>query len=87
MAIARALIKKPTFCFADEPTGSLDWAHGKHVIEMLAKTARQHGTCLLIVTHDIRMIPYADQVFHLEDGRLGHRQVVTAAAAGELPGP
>src|SRR5262249_1197825 len=55
VAIARALIKRPTFCFADEPTGSLDWAHGKHVIEMLTKTAHQHGTCLLIVTHDIRM--------------------------------
>jgi putative ABC transport system ATP-binding protein len=70
VAVARALIKRPTFCFADEPTGSLDWAHGRHVIEILCATARQHDACLLIVTHDMRMIPYADQVFHLEDGRL-----------------
>jgi putative ABC transport system ATP-binding protein len=73
VAIARALIKKPTFCFADEPTGALDWAHGRHVIELLCEAARQRGTCLLIVTHDVRMIPYADQVFHLEDGRLEER--------------
>ena len=73
VAIARALIKRPTFCFADEPTGALDWAHGRHVIELLCSTARQQGTCLLIVTHDVRMIPYADQVFHLEDGRLEER--------------
>ncbi len=69
VAIARALIKRPTFCFADEPTGSLDWAHGRHVIELLCATARQQGASLLIVTHDVRMIPYADQVVHLEDGR------------------
>jgi putative ABC transport system ATP-binding protein len=73
VAVARALIKRPSLCFADEPTGSLDWAHGRHVIELLCATARQHDTCLLIVTHDVRMIPYADQVFHLEDGRLEER--------------
>ncbi|HEV8059788.1 MAG TPA: ABC transporter ATP-binding protein [Gemmataceae bacterium] len=73
VAIARALIKRPTFCFADEPTGALDWAHGRHVIEMLCAAARQQNTCLLIVTHDVRLIPFADEVFHLEDGRLDER--------------
>jgi putative ABC transport system ATP-binding protein len=70
VAIGRALIKEPDFCFADEPTGALDWAHGEHVIELLRLAARERGTTVLVVAHDARIIPYADRVLHLEDGRL-----------------
>jgi putative ABC transport system ATP-binding protein len=70
VAIGRALIKEPTFCFADEPTSALDWAHGEQVIELLRHAAHERGAAVLVVAHDSRIIPYADRVFHLEDGYL-----------------
>jgi putative ABC transport system ATP-binding protein len=70
VAIGRALIKQPRFCFADEPTSALDWAHGEQVIEVLRAAARERGTTVLIVAHDARIVPYADRVLQLEDGYL-----------------
>jgi len=70
VAIGRALIKDPTFCFADEPTAALDWKHGEQVIELLHTAAHDGGATILVVAHDARMIPHADRVFHLEDGCL-----------------
>ena len=70
VAIGRALIKEPEFCFADEPTSALDWAHGEQVIELLRSAARERGATVLIVAHDARIIPYVDRVYNLEDGCL-----------------
>jgi putative ABC transport system ATP-binding protein len=70
VAIGRALIKQPAFVFADEPTSALDWAHGQQVIELLAEAARRQSATVLIVAHDARIAPYAQRVFHLEDGYL-----------------
>jgi len=70
VVIARALIKEPTFCFADEPTSALDWGQGEQVIRLLQGAARDRGTTVLVVTHDSRIVPFADRVLHLEDGRL-----------------
>ncbi len=70
VAIARALLKEPTFCFADEPTSSLDWSHGEQVVQLLRAAARERGATIFIVAHDSRIVPYADRVYYLEDGRL-----------------
>jgi putative ABC transport system ATP-binding protein len=70
VAVARALVKHPTFCFADEPTAALDWVHGRQVVELLCAAARQQGTTLLIVSHDHRLLSHVDRVYYLEDGRL-----------------
>jgi putative ABC transport system ATP-binding protein len=70
VAIGRALIKEPTFCFADEPTSALDWKHGEQVIELLRVAAHDGGATILVVSHDSRIIPHVDRVFHLEDGVL-----------------
>jgi putative ABC transport system ATP-binding protein len=70
VAVARALVKKPTFCFADEPTGALDWTNGRGVIELLREAADKDGTTVLVVGHDERVIPYADRVYLLENGCL-----------------
>jgi putative ABC transport system ATP-binding protein len=76
VAIGRALIKRPALCFADEPTSALDWAHGEQVMELLSAAAHDQESTILVVAHDPRLVPYADQVFHLEDGRLAeHRPV------------
>ena len=71
VAVARALVKKPTFCFADEPTGALDWANGRRVIELLHGAAHDEGASVLVVAHDERIIPYADRLYYMENGRLG----------------
>jgi putative ABC transport system ATP-binding protein len=70
VAIGRALIKDPQMIFADEPTSALDWAHGEQVIELLRNAAHDRGATVLVVAHDARIVPYADKVFYLEDGRL-----------------
>lgn len=70
VAIGRALIKDPVFCFADEPTAALDWKHGEQVIELLRTAAHDHGATILVVAHDARMIPHVDRVLYLEDGCL-----------------
>jgi putative ABC transport system ATP-binding protein len=70
VAIGRALLKSPRFCFADEPTAALDWAHGEQVIQLLRAAAHDRGAVLFVVGHDARLIPYADRVLHLCDGQL-----------------
>lgn len=70
VAIGRALIKDPVFCFADEPTAALDWKHGEQVIELLRAAAHDQGATILVVAHDARMIPHVDRVLYLEDGCL-----------------
>jgi putative ABC transport system ATP-binding protein len=70
VAIGRALVKNPTLVFADEPTSALDWAHGEQVVELLRTAAHERGATILVVSHDARMVPLVDTVFHLEDGKL-----------------
>jgi putative ABC transport system ATP-binding protein len=70
VAIGRALVKEPNFCFADEPTSALDWHHGEEVIEMLRNAAHERNATVLVVAHDARIIPYADRVLNLDDGML-----------------
>jgi putative ABC transport system ATP-binding protein len=70
VAIGRALVKDPNFCFADEPTSALDWAHGEQVVELLRSAAHDRGATVLIVAHDARIIEHVDRVIHMEDGCL-----------------
>jgi putative ABC transport system ATP-binding protein len=73
VAIGRALIKDPNFCFADEPTSALDWGAGQTVIELLRSAAHDRGATVLVVAHDARIIEHVDRVLHMEDGRLRHQ--------------
>jgi putative ABC transport system ATP-binding protein len=70
VAIARALAKQPALLFADEPTSSLDAANGQMVVDMLHRIARRHGTTVLCVSHDPRLIGHADRLLKMEDGRI-----------------
>ena len=70
VAIARALIKNPDLVFADEPTSALDWEHGKQVMEILTVAAHKRCCTVLAVTHDPRLIPFADRIINMEDGAL-----------------
>lgn len=88
VAIGRALIKEPSFVFADEPTAALDWKHGEQVIELLRVAAHDAGATILVVAHDARLIPHVDRVFHLEDGRLvegGQPSLAYVGGADAMP--
>lgn len=70
VAIARALVKRPQLMFADEPTSALDSTNGQIVVNLLQRIAREHGTTVLGVTHDPRLLSHADRVIQLVDGRV-----------------
>lgn len=68
IAIARALAKQPKLLFADEPTSALDAENGQRIIDILHRIARSHGTTVLCVSHDPRLVRHADRVLTMEDG-------------------
>jgi putative ABC transport system ATP-binding protein len=70
VAIARALANDPEAIFADEPTGSLDSAGGEAAIRLLHDAARNDGRAVVVVSHDVRIKPYADRVVQMTDGRI-----------------
>ncbi|NTU51226.1 MAG: ABC transporter ATP-binding protein [Candidatus Aminicenantes bacterium] len=70
VAIARALMGEPTIVFADEPTGNLDRETGFAALEAMARTVREHGTTLIMVTHDREIALRADRILELVDGRI-----------------
>jgi putative ABC transport system ATP-binding protein len=69
VAVARALAGTPAILLADEPTGNLDSANGKAVMDLLAEL-HQEGSTICMVTHDERYAHYAHQTVHLFDGRI-----------------
>ena len=70
VAIARALATASDLVFADEPTGNLDSASGREVLQLLATASREHGQSIAMVTHDAIAASHADRVLFLGDGRL-----------------
>ncbi|NJL93200.1 MAG: ABC transporter ATP-binding protein [Anaerolineae bacterium] len=80
VAIARALVHEPLLILADEPTGNLDGDTGTAVLELLLRLTREAGRTLLMVTHSMDVVPYADRVFRLRDGELD--EVTTRAREG-----
>ena len=70
IALCRALINRPKLLFADEPTGNLDTANGKIVLEQLIDLKDAHGATLILVTHNPNIARAANRVLTLRDGRL-----------------
>jgi putative ABC transport system ATP-binding protein len=70
VAVARALVTKPSVVFADEPTGSLDSLAGEQVMELLTDAARASNTAVVLVTHEPRIAAYADREVVVRDGRI-----------------
>jgi len=84
VALARAFAARPPILLADEPTGNLDGATGRKILELLTELWRREGTTLVLVTHDPAVASLADRQIHLRDGRV-ERDVPALAAAGILP--
>jgi putative ABC transport system ATP-binding protein len=69
VAIARALANDPPILLADEPTGNLDSANGRHIIDLLLEVNRRRGATLVLATHDATLAAMADDRLALRDGR------------------
>ena len=70
VAIARALAGDPGIILADEPTAALDSHTGRTVMEMMTELAHKRGRAVVIVTHDSRVVNYADRIVRIEDGAI-----------------
>jgi putative ABC transport system ATP-binding protein len=70
VAVARAIAHGPAIVLADEPTASLDAANGAQVTQLLADIARGSERVVAVVTHDPRILPAAQRIIRLEDGRI-----------------
>lgn len=80
-AVAAALLPDPPLILADEPTGSLDARAGAELVELLRRLAHEQGRAVLVVTHDPRIMRFADRSLALEDGCL----VPAATLLAETP--
>ncbi len=78
VAIARAIVGDPAVILADEPTAALDGENGQAVMEILARLAGG-GRGVLVVTHDTRLLPFADRIIRIEDGLIRGEQNAPAA--------
>jgi putative ABC transport system ATP-binding protein len=70
VAIARAIVGNASAILADEPTAALDSVNGQIVMKVLAEVARNPSRGVLVVAHDPRIIPFANRIIHIEDGRI-----------------
>lgn len=89
VAIARAMVTEPAVLLADEPTGNLDSARSREIMELLTVFNRHHGLTVVMVTHESDMAAYAQRIVRFLDGRVetdglgkGASDAVECAAAG-----
>ncbi len=71
VAIARSLVHNPHILICDEPTSALDFVTGTNIVELMRGINKELGTTFVIVTHDNRILKYADRIVHLDDGVIG----------------
>jgi ABC-type lipoprotein export system ATPase subunit len=72
VAIARALVSRPTLLLADEPTGELDSTTGRNILQLLREIVQTEGLTLVMATHDQTVHEFADVVYRVVDGQVGH---------------
>ena len=70
VSIARVLVKKPTFIFADEPTGNLDKKNAFEVIEILKEYTNENNALLIVVTHDLEIAKQFDKIYEIKNKKL-----------------
>jgi putative ABC transport system ATP-binding protein len=70
IAIARAIVAEPSVILADEPTPALDGANGRAIMTILSTIAKEQNRAVLVVTHDTRLLGFAERIIHIEDGSL-----------------
>lgn len=70
VSIARAFVNNPKIVFADEPTGNLDTKTTYEMMNLITKRIRENNQTLIVVTHDLEIAEYADEIVHLKDGHI-----------------
>ncbi len=70
VAIARAIVSHPDILIFDEPTASLDGDTGKRIVSFIKEKILNDKRCIIIVTHDSRILEYADRIMNMEDGKI-----------------
>lgn len=70
VAIARAIVHRPELIVCDEPTSNLDHATGQEMMKLIREIVAGNDRCVIIVTHDTRIMEFADRVAHMDDGRI-----------------
>ena len=75
VAIARAIVNEPEIILADEPTGALDSANTKQILQLL-KEQNEEGRTVLIITHDMEVAKYCDVIYEMQDGKLRLGEIV-----------
>lgn len=70
VSIARAFVNTPEIIFADEPTGNLDTKTTYEMMNLITSKVREHNQTLIIVTHDLEIAEYADEIVYLKDGKI-----------------
>jgi putative ABC transport system ATP-binding protein len=70
VAIARAIVTEPAVLLADEPTGNLDTARSREIMELLSRFNAERGLTILMVTHEAEMAAYAHRIVRFRDGRI-----------------
>ena len=70
VAIARAVAKKPKILLCDEPTGALDGETGKKVLKILHQMSREQDVTVIVITHNEEIIPMADRMIVIRDGKI-----------------
>lgn len=84
VAVARAMITNPEVIIADEPTGNLDYATGINLMRLLSKLVKEEGKTVIMVTHDLSNIEYADRVINFFDGKVQKIIQPTADTVGKI---
>ena len=74
VAIARAIVANPQLLVADEPTGALDRESAQQILDLLRALVSDHGKTVVMVTHDPKAAAAADEILHLEKGRLAREE-------------
>jgi putative ABC transport system ATP-binding protein len=85
VALARAFAARPPILLADEPTGNLDGATGRRILELLTELRAREGTTLVLVTHDPAVAALAGRQIHLLDGRVERDEKAHIPAPAEVP--
>ena len=70
VSIARALTKNPKLLLCDEPTGALDYKTGKSILQLLQDTCRDMGVTVVVITHNMAIVPMADRVVKVRSGKI-----------------
>ena len=86
VAVARAVSQRPRLLLADEPTGNLDPATGEGVQQLLLELNREHGSALVVATHNDRLAAAMERTVRLEGGRLHDITAAPAARRGSMGG-